>query len=181
MQWKNDKTRYGAVAAALHWLSAAAVFGLFALGLWMTGLTYYDPWYRLGPWWHKSFGVVLFGLTIVRLGWRFASIRPSPLPTHAPWERISAQAVHGLLYLLLFCVMLSGYLISTADGRAVSVFDGFAVPAIVTGIENQEDLAGTVHLWLATTLIGLAVLHLLAALKHHFIDKDRTLARMLGR
>jgi cytochrome b561 len=181
MHWRNDETRYGAVAAALHWLIAAGVFGLFALGLWMTGLTYYDSWYRLGPWWHKSLGVTLFALAALRLGWRFTNVQPRPLPTHARWERTAALVVHGLLYLLLFAVMISGYFISTADGRAVAVFDWFAIPAIGTGIENQEDVAGQVHLWLAMTLIGLAVLHALAALKHHFIDKDRTLARMLGR
>ncbi|MFA5530225.1 MAG: cytochrome b [Thiohalomonadaceae bacterium] len=181
MQLRDDAHRYGAVSVALHWVVALVVFALFGLGLWMTSLTYYDPWYRLGPWWHKSIGVVLFAVVLLRLGWRLWSVHPHPLPNHRPWERVGARLVHGLLYLLLLAVMVSGYLISTADGRALGVFDLFAIPATVTGLENQEDVAGQVHLVLASTLVGLAALHALAALKHSLIDKDRTLARMLGR
>jgi cytochrome b561 len=89
--------------------------------------------------------------------------------------------VHGLLYLLLFGVMVSGYLISTADGRPIEVFGLFAVPATVTGLPGQADRAGDIHLILAVTVIILAIVHALAALKHHFIDRDRTLVRMLRR
>ncbi|MOA52423.1 hypothetical protein D3C78_1757160 [compost metagenome] len=77
--------------------------------------------------------------------------------------------------------MFSGYLISTADGRGIEVFGWFTVPATLSGIDGQEDIAGVVHLWLAWGLIGMAALHALAALKHHFIDRDATLSQMLGR
>jgi len=77
--------------------------------------------------------------------------------------------------------MLSGYLISTADGRPISVFGWFEVPALLTSIPNQEDVAGLVHEYLAWGLVILAGLHGLAALKHHFIDRDPTLLRMFGR
>jgi len=87
----------------------------------------------------------------------------------------------GLLYLLLFVIMFSGYLISTADGRAIEVFGWFDVPATITSIPNQEDVAGLVHKFAAFLLIGLVVLHAAAALKHHFIDRDRTLLRIFGR
>ena len=76
--------------------------------------------------------------------------------------------------------MVSGYLISTADGRGISFFDWFEVPAFITSIPDQEDLAGDWHIWLTDALVVLGVLHGLAALKHHFIDKDGTLKRMLG-
>jgi cytochrome b561 len=76
--------------------------------------------------------------------------------------------------------MVSGYLISTADGRGIDVFGLFTVPATLQGIDHQEDVAGASHLVLAVTLIALALLHAGAALKHHFIDRDRTLRRMLG-
>jgi len=88
---------------------------------------------------------------------------------------------HSVLYLGLFLVMMSGYLISTADGRAISVFGLFDVPAVITSIPNQADTAGLVHEYAAWALVILAVLHALAALKHHFIDRDATLRRMLGR
>jgi cytochrome b561 len=78
-------------------------------------------------------------------------------------------------------LMIAGYLISTADGKGIIVFDLFEVPALYTGIPNQEDLAGLVHEYLAWTLVVFAGLHALAALKHHYIDRDVTLLRMLGR
>lgn len=181
MRLRNDTERYGLVAVFMHWLVAVAVLGLFGLGLWMTGLTYYDAWYNRAPWLHKGIGATLLAVVSLRLAWRRLSPPPAPLPGHAPWERRVAALVHALLYLLLLAVMASGYLISTADGRPLEVFGLFTIPALVTGIERQADLAGTIHLVLASTLVGLAALHALAALKHHFIDADRTLLRMLGR
>jgi cytochrome b561 len=95
------------------------------------------------------------------------------------WEQHLARWVHATLYLLLFALMLSGYLITTADGRPVYVFDWFAVPATLTG-PHQEDIAGEIHQALAWSVIALALLHTAAAFKHHFLDRDRTLTRMLG-
>jgi cytochrome b561 len=83
------------------------------------------------------------------------------------------------MYVLVFAIMLSGYLISTADGRAIEVFGWFAVPATLQGIDGQEDVAGDVHFYLAVTLMVIVGGHALAALKHHFIDRDPTLRRML--
>lgn len=178
---KNTSTGYGTIAIALHWLVALAVFGLFGLGLWMTELDYYDAWYQRAPDLHKSVGVLLFLVVALRLIWRRMNPVPVPEPTHAAWERRLAGIAHALLYLLLFAVMIAGYLISTADGRSIQVFDLFAVPATLSGREAQEDIAGEVHEILAYVLIGLALLHAAAALKHHFIDRDRTLMRMFGR
>jgi len=181
MKLRNDDNRYGLVALLLHWVVALTVFGLFGLGLWMTSLTYYDSWYRQGPWLHKGIGVTLFAVVLFRLVWRLLNQNPRPLPNHKVWEHLAARVTHVLLYLLLFAVMVSGYLISTADGRSLEVFDLFAIPATISGIDNLEDIAGKVHLWLASGLVGLALLHTLAAFKHHFFDKDRTLWRILGR
>jgi len=178
---KNTATNYGRVTLALHWLVALAVIGMFALGLWIGELEYYDAWYQRGPALHKGIGILLFIIVAFRLVWRWLNPAPHPLPSHAPWERRLASIAHRLLYLLLFATMLAGYLISTADGRPIEVFGLFSVPATLSGIENQEDIAGEIHELLAFTLIGLSVLHALAALKHHFIDRDRTLKRMLGR
>ena len=179
--WRNQPTAYGLVAVLLHWLVAVTVIGLFALGLWMVELTYYDDWYRTAPNLHKGVGVMLFLVMVARLLWRFYDPPPAPEPGLRPIERRLAPIVHGLLYALLFAVMLSGYLISTADGRAIDVFGLFQVPATLSGLPNQADLAGDIHLALAIAVIALAGLHALAALKHHLIDRDRTLLRMLAR
>ncbi|MES9814885.1 MAG: cytochrome b [Candidatus Thiodiazotropha sp.] len=180
MRLANDRENYGLVAILLHWLVALTVYGLFGLGLWMRDLGYYDPWYQLGPWWHKGIGVMLFFVFLIRLAWRFITPRPGYLPTHKPYERWAASLVHWLFYLLILIVMISGYLITTADGRSLEVFDWFEIPATLSGIDGQEDIAGKIHLYLAWGIVLLSLLHTLAALKHHFFDHDRSLKRMLG-
>ena len=176
---RNTVSSYGWGAIVLHWTVALTVVSLFALGLYMTGLSYYDSLYRTAPHVHKSVGVLLFIVMLVRLLWRFLNPRPQPVAGSRTWEIRLAALVHGLLYLLLFVIMVSGYLISTADGRVLEVFDWFSVPALVTDIPSQADIAGAVHYWLAMLLIALVVLHALAALKHHFLNRDATLKRML--
>lgn len=178
---KNTGNDYGLIAILLHWLVAIAIFGLFGMGLWMTGLDYYDPWYQRAPDLHKGIGVLLLIVIGLRLAWRLGNPVPRAEATSSQMERRLARFAHGLLYLLPFAVMIAGYLISTADGRPIDVFGLFEIPATLSGLDEQEDVAGLVHEVLAFTLIGLIALHALAALKHHFIDRDRTLRRMLGR
>lgn len=180
-QWKNNTSRFGIVAIALHWLVALVVFALFALGFWMVELDYYDVWYKQGPWWHKSVGILLFFTVIFRLVWRLFTPPPVALSSHKRWEIRAAQMTHLLLYFLLFAIMVSGYLISTADNRPIEVFGWFSIPATITSIPKQEDVAGLVHWVLAYTVIALVLLHAAAALKHHFIDRDRTLKRIFGK
>jgi cytochrome b561 len=173
---KNTNKQYGNVSVSFHWLSAILVVGMFVLGWWMLTLTYYDEWYRLGPWWHKSIGIALFVLTVLRLFWK--QVNPLPAIEGTPLEQKGAKLGHGVLYTLLFVVMISGYLISTADGSSISVFGWFDVPGYSLGIENQEDIAGIVHWYAALTLVILAVGHALMAIKHHVINKDNTLRKM---
>lgn len=181
MHWRNSPNAYGLLSIVLHWLVAVCVFGMFGLGLWMVDLDYYSSWYQTAPDLHKSFGLSLLAVMLLRLLWRKLSPPPLPLASHDQRTRRASKAAHWLLYAGLFALMLSGYLISTADGRAISVFGLFAVPASLTSIPDQEDVAGVIHEWLAWALVILAGLHALAALKHHFIDRDITLLRMLGR
>ncbi|WP_439860097.1 cytochrome b [Pseudomonas sp. MBLB4136] len=181
MQWRNTSERYGLVSIVLHWLVAVAVFGLFGLGYWMVGLDYYSSWYKTAPELHKSFGLLLFAVMLGRMLWRRLSPPPASLLNHGRVTRLGSKLGHGFLYLGLFVLMVSGYLISTAEGRGIPVFGLFEVPATVTGIPGQEDVAGLVHEYLAWALVVFAGIHALAALKHHFIDRDATLRRMLGR
>ncbi|REL25932.1 cytochrome b [Thalassotalea euphylliae] len=178
-QLKNSKAQYGIIAKAFHWLSAIVVIGLFGVGWWMVDLNYYSQWYQTAPHWHKSIGILLLIATLTRLVWKALTPSPSPLATQSPVEQKAAKFAHYLLYALMLVIMLSGYLISTADGRAIAVFNWFEVAALGELFSNQADIAGVVHEYLAYTLILLALLHALAALKHHFVDKDDTLRRML--
>ena len=97
-----------------------------------------------------------------------------------PAERLLAQSIQALLLILPILMVISGYLVSTADGRPLEVFGWFEVPAPGLEIENLEDKAGEIHAWLGYLLLGLILLHVTGALKHHFIDRDATLVRMLG-
>ena len=178
--WRNTRDSYGLVAILLHWAMALVIVGLFGLGLWMVELTYYDDWYRTAPSLHKGIGVLLALTLLFRLLWRIINPTPRPEPGLSAPERIASRAAHAALYVLLLAIVISGYLISTADGRAIEVFGLFEVPATLTSLPNQADLAGEIHFWLAVSVISLASVHALAALKHHFIDRDRTLVRMLG-
>ena len=175
----NSSTGYGWIAIVLHWMTAVTVFGLAALGLWMVDLDYYDAWYNQAPDLHRSIGILLAGLVTARLLWRLSNRTPADLDSHPVWQTRAALLAQLLAYVLLFWMFVSGYLISTAKGQPIEVFDLFSVPALITGIDNLEDTAGVLHEWGAWTLLGLSALHAGAALKHHFADRDRTLLRML--
>ncbi|MDY0250491.1 MAG: cytochrome b [Pseudomonas sp.] len=180
MQWRNSSNRYGFISVVLHWLVALAVFALFGLGLWMTDLTYYSEWYRTAPALHKSIGITVFALMLLRVFWRLLTPAPAPISTHSSVVRLLSHVGHGLLYIGIFTVLLSGYLISTAEGRGISVFGLFEIPALLSGLPDQADVAGAVHFYVAWGLVVFAVLHGLAAVKHHVLDRDDTLKRMLG-
>lgn len=177
----NSEARYGWVSIILHWGLAVAILAMFVLGVWMVELDYYSPWYHPAPVWHKAAGVLIVGLMGVRWAWLRLNPRVAPL-AHAPWELVLAKSVHGALYVAVVALGVSGYLIATAEGQGVEVFGAFSVPAWQSEalFENQADLAGEAHAYMAYGLMGLVGLHLAGVLKHHVLDKDATLRRMLG-
>lgn len=170
---------YNWQAKLLHWLCAAIVFGLFAVGVWMVDLNYYSSWYKTAPDLHRSFGVLLALLLLWRVVNRLINGVPAAVSGPPNWQVKIAHVVHLTLYTLMFSLIFSGYLISTADGRSVEVFYLLNIPATLTGKEQQAELAGFLHEWLAYGLIALVALHAAAALKHHILDKDNTLTRIL--
>jgi len=175
---RNTTTSYGFVSIGLHWLMAIAIFGMFALGYWMTTLTYDDRWYHDGPDIHKAIGALLLLALIFRFVWRLLNPRPELLG--AWWEQMVALSVHRLHYVLMFAVLISGYLIPTAEGVGIDVFGLFTLPATLMFDKQQADLIGKTHWAAAWAMMALAGLHAGAAIKHHLIDKDITLLRMLG-
>ncbi len=175
---KNSKTSYGWMAITLHWLMALGIFFLFGLGLYMVELTYYDAWYRGSLELHKSLGLVLLLVWFARITWRWINTSPDMAGTAV--EKKAAHVVHQLLYFLMLALMVTGYLISTADGRGIEVFSLIEIPAITSiSFENQEDIAGDIHWGLAWSLMLLVAMHALAAIKHQMINKDGTLTKII--
>ena len=176
----NSEVRYGLINIVLHWATAVMVIALFVLGVWMVDLDYYSEWYRLGPDLHRSFGVMLALIVVIRLMLRLLNPPPRPLPANYAWEHAVATAIHCLLFMLVLAVAIAGYLMSTADGRSVDVFGWFNVPATIVFFDDQEEIFGDLHWYLALALILVAGLHAAAALGHHYVRKDDTMRRMLG-
>lgn len=175
---KDSTQGFGLVSILLHWLSAITIIFLFALGLYMTSLTYYDDWYHKGPSLHISIGLLLFFATLLRILWRLFNRTPVNLSDNRQ-ANLAAKAIKLFLYLLIFVVAITGYLITTAEGQAATVFDWFGVPPTIELNAAQVDLAGEIHEYGAWLIILIATLHAGAALMHHFVFKDRTLKRMI--
>jgi cytochrome b561 len=173
---KNTSKHYGIIAMALHTIMGVGIFFMFGLGLYMVELTYYDAWYRGSLDLHKSLGIILLSLWLMRVVWRWFNTQPDI--TGTSFEKKAAHLMHNALYLMMVILMVTGYLISTADGRAISVFGLIDIPALSFAIDKQEDIAGSIHWALAWTLISMIALHALAAIKHQFIEKDGTMTKM---
>jgi cytochrome b561 len=178
--WKNNGDCFGLVSISLHWLMALLMIGLFFLGWYMVDLNYTDPDYNLTYTVHKSLGILVFELAILQIGWRCYAKHPAPLGSHKSWEILAARIVHIILFSMIVLIPFSGYAISSAKGQAVGFFELYAIPAVLPEYEGMEDLAGEIHFYLAYVTACLVLLHMAAALKHQFIDKDGTLSRMLG-
>lgn len=175
----SDSERWARPIIVLHWVMAMIVLALYVLGDYMVGLDYYDPWYQSAPFWHKSIGLLLAMLLVLRIISRVTFNAPRDSEISAT-IRFSAFLVHFSLYVLLIGVVVSGYLISTADGRGIAFFSWFEVASLGELFENQEDVAGLWHERMALGLLVLAGLHAFAAIKHHVVDRDKVLSRMIS-
>ena len=171
-------THYTPVAKALHWLIALLLFGLLALGFYMQDLPLSPQKLQLYAW-HKWAGVTVFLLVLVRLAWRVTH-RPPPLPEHMPRVmQLAAHAGHVLLYALMIAIPLSGWLMSSAKGFQTVWFGVLPIPDLLGKDKELGDLLQTIHMVLNLTFVAVIAGHIGAALKHHFIDKDDILTRML--
>lgn len=174
--------RYTLPAIVLHWLLAMVIFGLFAMGLYMADLPFSPMRLKLYNW-HKWVGISFLALTILRLVWRITH-RPPELPASIAvampaWQRIAHHGTHHMLYLLFFVVPLIGWAYSSAAGFPIVVFGVLPLPDFVPADKALAALIKPWHELTAFALVGLALLHIGAAFKHQFIDKDGLISRML--
>ncbi len=172
------KNHYTATAKSLHWVMAVLIIGLLALGFYMEDLALSPDKLKLYSW-HKWAGVTAFLLVLVRLAWR-AGHRPPPLPASMPKVlQLAAHGGHLALYGLMLAMPLSGWLMSSAKGFQTVWFGLLPIPDLLAKDKALGDLLQNVHATLAVLFVLILVGHVAAALKHHFIDRDDILTRML--
>jgi cytochrome b561 len=176
----EERPRYTAVAISLHWLLAVLLLGMVALGFTMHDLHLSPLKLRLVNW-HKWTGVSVFLLAVLRLAWRAGHAPPQPPAGMSPLLRVAAKGLHLALYALMFLIPLSGWVMSSAKGFQTVWFGVLPLPDLVRKDPALGDRLLELHETLNLLLLLLVAGHLGAALKHHFIDRDDVLVRMLPR
>lgn len=177
MTLRSTKQIFGAVTKSFHWVMALLVISVFSIGWYMDflplGMEKLEWMSR-----HKSLGVTVLALVILRVVWRMSEPTPEEL---GKWriERLAAKVGHLALYLLMFAMPLTGWTMSSAANYPVSVFGLFTLPNLVAPNQQLFETLRTVHWLLSWAIAGMVVVHVLAAFKHHFWDRDATLRRML--
>ena len=177
-----DQPRYTAVAIALHWLLALVILGIFVMGVYMADLPFSPSRLKLFNW-HKWAGISMLLLSVLRLVWR-ATHRPPELPvavtrTMPTWQTRAYHATHHLMYVLFFAVPLIGWAYSSAAGFPIVLFGQIPLPDFVGADKALAESIKPLHELFAWGLVGLAALHVAAALKHQWIDRDGLLLRMM--
>ena len=180
--YSGPVARYSLTAIVLHWVLGWAIVGRFGVGLYMTDLPFSPTRLKLYNW-HKWAGITLLALAVVRLLWRMTH-RPPPLPSAIAdampaWQRWAHHGTHHALYALFFVVPLIGWAYSSAAGFPIVVFGVLPLPDFVPVDKALSELIKPFHEISAFALVGLAGLHIAAAIKHQWIDKDGLIGRML--
>lgn len=172
--------QYDGLAKGFHWVMAVLLIGVFGLGLYMQGLPFSPDKLKLYSW-HKWAGICVLGLVTLRLIWRLTH-RPPAMPSEMPaWQRLAAHLGHLALYVLMFAIPVSGWLMSSAKGVPTVLFGLWPLPDLVARNPDLGDALQSLHWYLNISLALFVLTHILAALKHHFLDQDDILRRMLPR
>lgn len=179
MAYKNSIISYGSVAKFLHWLIFLMVTLLLVVGFLMSSIPFMSlkgMVYNL----HKWFGLIVLGLMLFRLYWMLTNKKPKLPDKTKPWERLLSHLMHYALYFFVIAMPLSGWVMASAAGKPPVLWSGFQLP--LPGVPLNMSLAhnfAELHELLALIIISLLTLHIAAAFKHHFIDRDFILKRML--
>jgi len=174
---KNTQNAYGVISKSFHWSMALIVIGLLLLGYFLDERSYSANQFTLIKL-HKSFGLLILYFVALRIIWNFWSKRPDSLAHHQKWESLLARTIHIFLYAALIGMPLSGWVMSMSGGYPVAFF-GVEVPSFIDKNAKINSLSWDVHKILSYCLIAGISLHVLGAFKHHFVDKDLTLKRMI--
>jgi cytochrome b561 len=178
MTFRNTTTAWGSVSKGLHWLIVLLIINQWVIASRADALP--NGIAKLETLaWHKSFGITILALAVIRLIWRWMNPTPELTSLTKPWERTLARISHALLYGFLFAIPLTGWMMSSAKNYSVSWFKLFQLPDLVAPSESVFGLMHSLHEGLNLALAGVAALHIAGALKHHFIDRNDVLKRML--
>ena len=169
--------RYTPTAIALHWLLALMILGSLGMGLYMTSLPFSPTRLKLYNW-HKWAGVTILVLSALRLLWRLTHRPPADVPMPA-WQARAAHAAHLALYTLFFAVPLAGWAYSSAAGFPIVLYGVLPLPDFVAPDRALAETLKALHRWLAYGLAAVVVVHVAGAFKHHLVDRDGLLLRML--
>lgn len=174
----NSSRSYGSIAKTFHWLIAFLIVGQFVLANIAEGLPLGME--KIGVLArHKSDGILILMLAVLRIAWRLGNTPPPPEASLTRWQTIASRGAHQLLYVLLFALPLSGWLMSSAKNYPVSFFGLVQLPNLVAPSESAFQTLLAVHETLATAMLVIAGVHISAALWHHFFKRDNVLRRML--
>jgi cytochrome b561 len=171
-------SRYGLTAILLHWLVAVLIGAAFALGVVMVDIPGLTPTKLRYFSWHKWLGVTVLALATLRLLWRWWRGVPQAVPMPL-WQQRASTIGHALLYALMFAVPLSGYFYSLAAGVPVVYFGVWPLPVLMEADPVLRPVLKQLHITLVYTMLVIIIVHILAALNHHFFDRDGLLKRML--
>lgn len=177
---KSHDLRWGGLAKAFHWTIMLLILAQAVIGLTMVNLPRRPSVFAVYDL-HKSIGLTILALAILRLAWRAVDRRPADVPGMPSWQRRLAHATHVLLYVLIFAVPLSGWLFDSATGlRPLHWWGVVPMPSLTGGPDRGlADFTRALHHWMFWTMVVIVLGHVAAACKHHFIDNDDTLRRML--
>jgi cytochrome b561 len=176
MPLRSDSRRWGGVSMFLHWIMAAGILGVGALGLWMDGMKPSMAKINMFAL-HKSIGLTLLALLLLRMLWRAIDRGPREVP--APrWQQRAARAVHVILYVLIAALPLSGWLFNSLRGYPLQWFKLFNLPSLAGKDMTWAPFIKDVHEYLFWMLLMVLVVHVGAAVKHHWVDHDDVLRRM---
>jgi cytochrome b561 len=170
---------YSRVAIGLHWIIALMIFASFGVGLYMTDIPGFTPTKLKLYSWHKWAGVSIFVIAALRVLWRLTHDAPPVTSSTPEWQRKSAHMAHVLLYILIIVIPITGYLLTSAAGIPVVYLGLWQLPSLLGENEALKALFTTVHAWLNYLMAAIVAIHAAAAIKHQYIDRDGTLARMI--
>jgi cytochrome b561 len=184
ISWRNTADRWGAITKLMHWTMALLIFAA-TLSIWYITHQDFEHFreqstltFRAVMPWHKALGFFVLGLVALRLVWRAVDRRPDKVATLKPWESVSASLAHLALYGLTVACILLGWGQVSSNGSVAAIFDWIVLPPLVAKDAALHETFEFWHFWTSWALVALAALHAAAALKHHFVDRDRVLRMM---